>query len=717
MRNLMRSLVVLVAISIGAFVFAQPAAGDPSFGSDAAFPVAGIMPNTVLDAAGGAPMVGPVPPPPMTVLPSLIAPPNPPAFGEVDDISYGDEDPMLFPVSVEFSVGPGLVVGAEAGFACGNPFDDDVDGAVNDGCPAVGVAEAGAACADAIDNDIDGAVNDGCPAVAAPAGATGHPAAPPPPPPAFDVRIEAGIYPPPPFGDLFVNSDIYTTPPYPLIPQPCAFGGNLQLLDGEGTLVPPFGPRLGINMPEPGSNVDAYERRDDSTVTNIPGPPLIDRPVFFTIDPATAAGWPGGAIPAPGGGAAIPGPGDILAWNPAIGLPVIWATAGALSLGPANDIDALAVRITPATMGTLPPIGMGWDVTPTGETIVFSLAPGSPALSPTSGGVAAPALMPVCFPAGTATSGDLFIKPFPFGPLAAGYMDAEQMGLKTDRSIGGPGPADDNVDAIDMCNQFFGLDIDGDFVDSGCDYDDDGDGIGDLVDPDDDGDGFGDPQQTLHLGPTNTAAGFDNCPMNPNPGQENGDGNYVDTSPPYAVATDDKTWPMSDLFGDACDSDDDNDGIADGVESGGPPCASATAATSPLVRDTDGDRALDGAECTIGTDPASALSFPGLLACGAAGDADGDKITNRIETCYYGSSTASTDSDGDIGLDGAKDGCEAASVNGDRIVNSIDQGKLASGISGAVVYHVGVDINKDGVLNSLDQGLMASFIVPPGQCP
>jgi hypothetical protein len=38
------------------------------------------------------------------------------------------------------------------------------DGAVNDGCPAVGPAETGL-CADEIDNDGDGKINDGCPAV------------------------------------------------------------------------------------------------------------------------------------------------------------------------------------------------------------------------------------------------------------------------------------------------------------------------------------------------------------------------------------------------------------------------------------------------------------------------------------------------------------------------------------------------------------------------
>ena len=75
------------------------------------------------------------------------------------------------------------------------------------------------------------------------------------------------------------------------------------------------------------------------------------------------------------------------------------------------------------------------------------------------------------------------------------------------------------------------------------------------------------------------------------------------------------------------------------------------------------------------------------------------------------------DTDGDAATDGAKDGCEVASLNADRIVNSLDQGMLASGIVGMVPYTPNVDINKDGVLNSIDQGLMASFIVPPGQCP
>ncbi|MEO7435758.1 MAG: penicillin acylase family protein, partial [Candidatus Binatia bacterium] len=55
----------------------------------------------------------------------------------------------------------------ESGGQCDNAIDDDNDGFVNDGCPAVGVPEVPVVqCADAVDDDGDGKINDGCVLVA-----------------------------------------------------------------------------------------------------------------------------------------------------------------------------------------------------------------------------------------------------------------------------------------------------------------------------------------------------------------------------------------------------------------------------------------------------------------------------------------------------------------------------------------------------------------------
>ena len=98
-----------------------------------------------------------------------------------------------------------------------------------------------------------------------------------------------------------------------------------------------------------------------------------------------------------------------------------------------------------------------------------------------------------------------------------------------------------------------------------------------------------------------------------NPSQSNNDDNLIDISPPYA--NDDKTLAKSDLMGDACDPDDDNDGIPDTTETNlaslQSVCPTATAVTSPLALDTDGDRVTDGAECALGSDPANIASKAG----------------------------------------------------------------------------------------------------------
>ncbi|MBI5289826.1 MAG: penicillin acylase family protein [Chloroflexi bacterium] len=214
----------------------------------------------------------------------------------------------------------------------------------------------------------------------------------------------------------------------------------------------------------------------------------------------------------------------------------------------------------------------------------------------------------------------------------------------------------------------------------------------------------------------------DNCGMAANPLQENTDLNFIDQTPP--TSQDDRTYPNSDAIGDACDPDDDNDGLGDTTEAGGPPCASASAATNPLLRDTDGDRVLDGPECALGTNPNSAASKPTAAQCGATTDADGDRLSNRAEFCGYSSNPLNTDTDVDqdgfptAGL--TKDGCEAASINGDRVVNSGDQLLMVLEIirePSPSLRLVSYDVNKDGAVNAGDQLLLAQFISPSGQCP
>jgi hypothetical protein len=206
----------------------------------------------------------------------------------------------------------------------------------------------------------------------------------------------------------------------------------------------------------------------------------------------------------------------------------------------------------------------------------------------------------------------------------------------------------------------------------------------------------------------------DNCAAVPNVGQAHSDRNFIDQTPPSTQ--DDRTVANSDQTGDDCDMDDDNDGRSDSSEVIG----GCTGPSDPTLRDTDGDRFLDGAECALGTDPGDAGSKPLLASCAAAGDGDGDKIQDRVEVCHYNTSGSNVDTDGD--QDGSpstgltKDGCEIVSLNNDRLVNAADQLLLASAIS-TPFYLVSMDVNKDGGVNAGDQLIMASLISPGGQCP
>ena len=217
----------------------------------------------------------------------------------------------------------------------------------------------------------------------------------------------------------------------------------------------------------------------------------------------------------------------------------------------------------------------------------------------------------------------------------------------------------------------------------------------------------------------------DNCSDAYNPGQENSDRDLVPLRI-YNWPYDDLTWPVSDGIGDACDDDMDNDGLRNSDETSLPnaSCPSASAPTLPAARDSDGDYALDGAECLLGFDPANAASRPAgissadldrdglpdaiesrLGASPTVSDSDGDGWSDGIEVLYYGSSPVMSDTD----ADGCPDAQEIASINGDRNVTAIDIGQVVRsfGDPTRAGYMWYFDLNRDGKVSSIDLSLLA----------
>jgi len=147
------------------------------------------------------------------------------------------------------------------------------------------------------------------------------------------------------------------------------------------------------------------------------------------------------------------------------------------------------------------------------------------------------------------------------------------------------------------------------------------------------------------------------------------------------------------------------------------------------VRDTDGDRALDGAECFYGTNPNSAASVPGVGGTDTDGDllhdgleallgsnpndtdSDDDKVTDGVEYRYYNSNPTSTNSD----FDACVDGKEVASINADQSVNVVDTQQVAAHFSnaGEAAYLVNHDYTKNGAINVADLSQVAANL---GSC-
>jgi lysophospholipase L1-like esterase len=157
----------------------------------------------------------------------------------------------------------------------------------------------------------------------------------------------------------------------------------------------------------------------------------------------------------------------------------------------------------------------------------------------------------------------------------------------------------------------------------------------------------------------------DNCPDAPNPLQEDSD-QLIANGP--RIPGDDRSAPGGDGIGDACDKDDDNDGLPDELD----PDPGGDYAYDD---DNDGEPAkgcLDGADLDD-DGPSWDTNCDGILDGMAAHpacapnppfrDADGDRIAERIEVCKWGTSDNDFDTDGD----GISDCREIVDIDGNGV--------------------------------------------------
>jgi hypothetical protein len=267
----------------------------------------------------------------------------------------------------------------------------------------------------------------------------------------------------------------------------------------------------------------------------------------------------------------------------------------------------------------------------------------------------------------------------------------------------------------------------------------DPDPLGDACDDDDDDDDVCDTAGTIS---PECSGGPDNCRVIPNDqADDDGDGAGNPCDNCAGLANPGQENHDTDSQGDACDLDDDGDGVCDaagtsgGGCTGGPDncrvlanpsqsnldgdgvgdaCDNCPAVANTNQLDTDGDRLGDACDPDDdGDGDADAQDNCPLAANPNQNDDDDDDVGSICDNCRFVANTNQTDTN----HDGYGNRCDGDYDNS-GVVNVVDFGVFKAAYltqAGSPGYDAAVDMDSDGVIGVFDWGIFKSlFLLPPG---